>query len=62
MVLSFFVVGDELETSEISFGDQFGDRHLAAKNVLLMSMVTVMGPTPPGTGVMAPATSFTPKK
>src|SRR6266849_4402821 len=30
-------------------------RSLAAFTVLLMSMVMVMGPTPPGTGVSAPA-------
>lgn len=31
----------------------------AAWSVFLNSMAMVMGPTPPGTGVMAPATSFT---
>src|SRR2546427_3739395 len=30
--------------------------------VLTSSMVIVMGPTPPGTGVMKPATSLTPSK
>ena len=29
----------------------------AARNVFFISMAMVMGPTPPGTGVMAPATS-----
>lgn len=33
---------------------------LAAVTVFLISMLTVMGPTPPGTGVMKPAFSFTP--
>lgn len=31
-------------------------RFLAATKVFRMSMVTVIGPTPPGTGVMCPAT------
>lgn len=35
---------------------------LAAINVFLTSMITVMGPTPPGTGVMYEATSFTASK
>src|SRR2546423_143669 len=37
--------------------DNLGDarRRRAAFTVLLMSMVMVMGPTPPGTGVSAPA-------
>ena len=34
-------------------------RSLAACTVLAMSMAMVSGPTPPGTGVMAPATSAT---
>lgn len=29
----------------------------AARNVFCMSMAMVIGPTPPGTGVIAPATS-----
>lgn len=33
---------------------------LAAVTVFLISMQTVIGPTPPGTGVMKPAFSFTP--
>src|SRR6266446_327735 len=37
--------------------ENFGEarRRRAAFTVLLMSMVMVMGPTPPGTGVSAPA-------
>lgn len=35
---------------------------LAAIKVFLTSMITVMGPTPPGTGVMYEATSFTASK
>lgn len=35
-------------------------KFLAATNVFRMSMVTVIGPTPPGTGVMCPATFLTP--
>lgn len=33
---------------------------LAAVTVFFISMQTVIGPTPPGTGVMKPAFSFTP--
>lgn len=33
---------------------------LAAVTVFFINMATVMGPTPPGTGVMTPAFSFTP--
>src|SRR5258708_39884464 len=35
-------------------------RRRAALTVLLMSMVMVMGPTPPGTGVSAPAVLMAP--
>ena len=35
-------------------------RRRAAFTVLLISMAIVSGPTPPGTGVIAPATSATP--
>lgn len=34
---------------------------LAALKVLNISIATVMGPTPPGTGVICPATLLTPK-
>ena len=34
----------------------------AAVNVFFMSMAIVMGPTPPGTGVIAAAFSFTSSK
>lgn len=34
---------------------------LAALIVFFMSMATVMGPTPPGTGVMKPAFCLTPE-
>lgn len=36
-------------------------RFLAATKVFLINMVTVIGPTPPGTGVMCPATLLTPE-
>jgi len=34
-------------------------RSSAARSVLAISMTTVIGPTPPGTGVIQPATSLT---
>lgn len=34
-------------------------KFFAAINVFFISMVTVIGPTPPGTGVMCPATFCT---
>lgn len=34
---------------------------LAALKVLDISIATVIGPTPPGTGVICPATLLTPK-
>ena len=37
-------------------------KFFAAATVLNKSMVMVMGPTPPGTGVIQPATFFTPSK
>lgn len=37
------------------------DRFLAATKVFRINMVTVIGPTPPGTGVMKPATLLTPE-
>ena len=37
-------------------------RRSAASTVLTSSMVIVIGPTPPGTGEIQPATSFTPSK
>lgn len=33
---------------------------LAALKVFSINIVTIIGPTPPGTGVISPATSLTP--
>src|SRR5262245_1210167 len=38
-----------------AFAEVLARRRRAALTVLLISMVMVMGPTPPGTGVSAPA-------
>ena len=38
---------------------RFPRRSSAARSVLAISMATVIGPTPPGTGVIQPATSLT---
>jgi len=47
-------------TATLNIGLQPRRRASAARTVLASSMAMVSGPTPPGTGVMAPAVSATP--